>query len=806
MARRARRTPRDGIDQPRSGFHVVRHAGATAPSAGRTVSTSLLLIALWALVMEDLTEVFTAGRWHLRALTICAATITVGCLLRVLMHTRFRREPKAKTISAVGGSATGLICWLWWTIGSGQVGGWLRDPAAKGAELVEYTIRQMPPFTPGEPFAHVLLLAVVVTAALSAALLVAADEPLAAGVVPALLLLVPVAVNGTSVTGLSLVGAGVILALLAWAASPQPHWMGVLSAGLAVVVAAIGVALAPPVQDRVWNSSLLRSPVSAAVPDVTVTLAEDLRDRSDMRAFSYTSNVRGAHRFTLATLADFDGGEWRPQDDLDENELTVADPRSTTSAIPTATDAAQAPSRSVTIEIDGLLSNWLPLPQSTVQVAEVQPDSERGNDSAFDLEQWQWSSQSSTARTEGALTRRGDRYTAFATSLTADDLSRDDVPASSVELFAGPGGAPDELDPYLELSGGLPPILADTARRVGTGADDRLGVAFALQDWFQSGVFAYDLDAPYRPGADPGEPYAVIEALLTEKRGFCVHYASAFAVLARELGVPTRLAVGYASYASPFDETDVLGRELHAWPEVYIDDVGWVAFEPTPGRGGSRSTPVEARGNAVEDQPAIPEAVAADDPRPTEATPTPEETLSGEGADGSAPGVSADDGDEGVLGGSLQQRAPWTVLVLVVVLLPAGIRVLRRRLRRHAMTHGDAPAQNAWAELIDTATDLGLFAPGTTTPVPRSWAAEALAEYLHARAALASEPAAAARRLAEAASAERYGGVTQSAPDTQLSLLLERAATGLIQHSSRPVRIRATLLPRSLWRALTPKP
>lgn len=604
------------------------------------------------------------------------------------------------------------------------MGGWLRDPAAKVTELVEYTIRQMPPFVPGEPFSHVLLFAVVVTVTLSVALLVGADKPLVAGVIPALFLLVSVAVNGTSVSGLSLLGAGVFLALLAWAASPSPQWFGVLSAGLAVVVAATMIALMPPVQDRVWNSSLLRSPVSDAVPDVTVTLARDLRDRSQTRAFSYTSNVSGAHRFTLATLSDFEGGKWQPRENLDENGLTVADPRSATSVSPTPTPSAAGasgvPNRSVTIEIDGLLSNWLPLPQSTVQVAEVQSDPGQGNDSALDLEQWRWSSQASTARTENALTRRGDRYTALATSLLVDNLSSDDVPASSAQLFSGSGDAPDELDPYLELPGEQSPMLADTARRVGEGADDRLAVAYAAQDWFQSGEFAYDLDAPYQPGADSRDPYAVIETLLTERRGFCVHYASAFAVLARELGAPTRLAVGYASYASTDDETNVLGRDLHAWPEIYIDDLGWVAFEPTPGRGGSRRAPIEASDGAVPDRPVAPEPMVEDPPPPSETTPIPQETTPGEPTDGSTPNASGDDGNEDRLVTDLLHGAAWTAPVLVVLLLPAAVRLLRRRLRRYAMARGNAPAQNAWDELMDTATDLGLFAGTTGTPPPAS--------------------------------------------------------------------------------------
>ena len=54
----------------------------------------------------------------------------------------------------------------------------------------------------------------------------------------------------------------------------------------------------------------------------------------------------------------------------------------------------------------------------------------------------------------------------------------------------------------------------------------------------------------------------------------------------RTLGIPTRVAVGFTSGVPLGDgEYSVLGRNAHAWPEVWFDGIGWVAFEPTPGRG-----------------------------------------------------------------------------------------------------------------------------------------------------------------------------------------------------------------------------
>ena len=56
--------------------------------------------------------------------------------------------------------------------------------------------------------------------------------------------------------------------------------------------------------------------------------------------------------------------------------------------------------------------------------------------------------------------------------------------------------------------------------------------------------------------------------------------------MARYLGLPTRLAVGYTPGDLRSDGLfHVYGRHGHTWPEVWFDGIGWVPFEPTPGRG-----------------------------------------------------------------------------------------------------------------------------------------------------------------------------------------------------------------------------
>ena len=71
--------------------------------------------------------------------------------------------------------------------------------------------------------------------------------------------------------------------------------------------------------------------------------------------------------------------------------------------------------------------------------------------------------------------------------------------------------------------------------------------------------------------------------LLEAREGYCTYYATAFVLLARAEGFPARYVQGYCVPMNGLDEVTVLSSMAHAWPEVYIDDIGWIAFEPTPG-------------------------------------------------------------------------------------------------------------------------------------------------------------------------------------------------------------------------------
>lgn len=71
--------------------------------------------------------------------------------------------------------------------------------------------------------------------------------------------------------------------------------------------------------------------------------------------------------------------------------------------------------------------------------------------------------------------------------------------------------------------------------------------------------------------------------LLTSRKGYCMHYATAFVLMARELGMPCRYVQGYYVHKDFAEDAVIKQSNAHAWPEVYFDNVGWVTFEPTPG-------------------------------------------------------------------------------------------------------------------------------------------------------------------------------------------------------------------------------
>lgn len=92
--------------------------------------------------------------------------------------------------------------------------------------------------------------------------------------------------------------------------------------------------------------------------------------------------------------------------------------------------------------------------------------------------------------------------------------------------------------------------------------------------------FKYSVDNPPIPANQD-----VIDWLLNTQTGYCTHYATAMAIMARMLHIPTRVAIGFSSGHLMLDRKvwSVSGSDAHSWVQAYFPGYGWINFDPTPG-------------------------------------------------------------------------------------------------------------------------------------------------------------------------------------------------------------------------------
>ncbi|MHC1784040.1 MAG: transglutaminase family protein [Anaerolineaceae bacterium] len=131
---------------------------------------------------------------------------------------------------------------------------------------------------------------------------------------------------------------------------------------------------------------------------------------------------------------------------------------------------------------------------------------------------------------------------------------------------------------YLQLPAGLTQRTRDLAAQITAGMNTPYDKADAITAWLRKEI-TYENTIP-----NPPVDREVMDWFLFDhKAGYCNFYATAEVVLLRSLGIPSRLAAGYAQ-GNQDPETglfQVLRKDSHAWPEVYFPGVGWVEFEPT---------------------------------------------------------------------------------------------------------------------------------------------------------------------------------------------------------------------------------
>ncbi|MFV2177559.1 DUF3488 and transglutaminase-like domain-containing protein [Actinomadura sp. LOL_011] len=400
------------------------------------------------------------------------------------------------------------------------------------------------------------------------------------------------------------------------------------------------------------------------------------------------------------------------------------------------------------------------------------------------------------------------------------------LPQPSGEDLEDAGPYPAEMvRRYTELPEGVPEEVRRLARRVASGATSAHDQAVLLQRWFtETGGYVYDLSAPA-----PKRRSDLLDFLLHSKRGYCEQFAASMALLARILGIPARVAMGYtAGVQSGPDEWTVRSRDAHAWPELYFPGSGWVRFEPTPsgiqGQGTATapaySTPTASSGVGTGSGSSSAEDSGSSSDEESSAPPDPGQDPAAGRPEDAATGTRADDGGF--------RATPWVAGGLIAVLalaVPAVARVIARRRRWAALAgartgpdggSGDGPsggrpdgpsaepgaagaatgrdpvaaAHAAWRELRADALDHGLeWRAGDS---PRA-AARRLGELLE----LDPAGAQALRRIARAEELARYSRRRSAEPPERLRADVRTVRDAVAAAAGRRARLRARLLPPS---------
>ncbi|MEV0993813.1 transglutaminaseTgpA domain-containing protein [Nonomuraea sp. NPDC050202] len=381
-------------------------------------------------------------------------------------------------------------------------------------------------------------------------------------------------------------------------------------------------------------------------------------------------------------------------------------------------------------------------------------------------------------------------------------------PEPTADLLDSFDGIRPEVDErFLALPDGLPPEIRKLAEDETAGARTSYDAALKLQEFFtRPGNFQYDLRTQGHNSS------ALRNFLISDRVGYCEQFAASMAVLARMVGIPSRVAIGYTGGVQVGDRWEVGTNDSHSWPELYFEGVGWLPFEPTPsGAAGQGSAmvpayaeprPTPTPGTSSTPTPGATSSSADEPQSPTARRNIRELDREGTVATGALP-----PDDSMPLIGKIGIGAAALVLVL---LIPAGLRLITRNRRvrslgwkvsqpsdeltaRMVSGRDQVTVAAAWAELDDVLYDYGMARETSETP-------RALARRLTQQYEFDAGSAAAITAIASAV--ERVLFARDPGRIEPMSKDLRKVRQALAATVSRGRRVRAVLLPPSTLRRL----
>ncbi len=659
--------------------------------ASRRDAPALALAVLSAAAALSFGRVFHDGSFALPLVGAAIIPHAVGLLARR------RRWPLAGAIAASLGALALYVCWFLVpsTTGYGIPGAaTLHEVGHRFAEGWRvYRTGHAPVDVTGGP---VLLCAVAAwTAAQFADVLAFRRDATVGAIVPGLVLFILAATLGTSSLRSPVTlafGAAAVVFLLfqqqvllerrrAWFTGRALGSRGSLlrlGSAIGLVTVVVGLVLAPmlPGADaRAWFNYRKLGSGSAGGPGRydTISPLVDIKDRLDgpnSRLELFTVKSSQTAYWRLAALDTFDGEVWGINSKI-RDVRTLLPPR-------LASPGAFVQS----YVIKALDQQFLP--------AAFDPK-------AIDLDAARIVPESGTIIADSSSIV-GKRYTVW---------SEPTAPPSSVDRTADAPPPPSIVDRYGVLPRNFPPTVAGTARAVTEGATTALGRAEALRRFFLEN-FTYRLDVPR------GHNENAMVSFLSTRAGFCEQFAGTYAAMARVVGLPSRVAVGFTQGTLEADGLyHVAGIHAHAWPEVYLNGK-WVQFEPTPAGALAGQPQIDNNDNAA--PPTTPTTSA------TIAPPQSNQSRTG-GANGlgdikTTPGARATS--------SHRSNAGWLAVLAIAAAViaaagayPAVVLVAksRRRRRRQGAAEARVAVAGAWEEALDRLDEAGIRRQPAMTPL-----------------------------------------------------------------------------------------
>jgi len=379
-------------------------------------------------------------------------------------------------------------------------------------------------------------------------------------------------------------------------------------------------------------------------------------------------------------------------------------------------------------------------------------------------------------------------------------------PEPTADLLDSLSSAKAEVDRrFLAVPEDLPLEIRELAIRETRDAETGYQAAVKLQEFFtRTGGFVYSLRTQGHSNS------ALQDFLLRSRAGYCEQFAASMALLARIIGIPSRVAIGYTGGTQVGGQWTVATNDSHSWPELYFEGVGWLPFEPTPaGSLGQGSARVPAY-----TQPLPRSSTSSTAPTPGATSGTDDEPLDPQNRQN----PRALDREALIAGGGLPPDDSMPLIakvgigagaLLLLLLMPALVRAITRNRRVRTLgwkvskpsdevtarvAAGSHPSvAAAWAELDDALYDYGMAREPSETP-------RALARRLTERYEFDAESAAAVGTIA--ATVERVLFARDPGEIGPLGKELRKVRQALAGAVSRGRRVRAVLMPPSTMRRL----